>query len=243
MSIGKLRAILFYSVYSLSLLLFTPLCLVFGWFLPIRTRYQLFVLWNGFALWWVRICCGVSHEETGGGNLPKPPFVMVCNHQSPWETIYLYHRFTPLCAILKIELLRIPFFGWALWMLQPIAIDRSKRREARSTLLTEGGKRLANGISVLIFPEGTRVDPGQEHRFSAGAAELAIKNAVPIVPVAHNAGLYWPARRLEKIPGVIQFVIGDPIDTSGREPRELTAHLEQWNRSALARNSQVPGNP
>src|SRR5690606_34905082 len=110
-------------------------------------------------------------------------------------------HFQPLCATLKKELLRIPFFGWALGMLNPIAIDRSKPRIARQTLLTEGKQRLEMGISVLVFPEGTRVEPGVDRKYSSGGAELAITAGATILPVAHNAGIYWPAHRFIKRPG------------------------------------------
>src|SRR5690554_4857480 len=109
-----LRSLIFYLGYALSLLLFTPLCLLFGWLLPIRARYSVFVLWNRFTIAWLRLSCGVRFELEGEENLPPAPYIMVSNHQSPWETIFLYYRFVPLCAILKKELLSIPLFGWAL---------------------------------------------------------------------------------------------------------------------------------
>lgn len=229
-----LRSLIFYLGYALSLLLFTPLCLLFGWLLPIRARYSVFVLWNRFTIAWLRLSCGVRFELEGEENLPPAPYIMVSNHQSPWETIFLYYRFVPLCAIHKKELLSIPLFGWALAMLRPIAIDRSKRHEARATLLTQGQARLKQGIAILVFPEGTRLDPGQEKNYSYGAAELAISNGVPMVAVAHNAGLFWPAHRLVKNPGTIRVRISQALPTVGREARELTRELQQWTRSSLA---------
>lgn len=232
--VAALRSLVFYAGYALSLLIFTPFCLVFGWMMPIRLRYRFFTLWNHFAIAWLRVCCGVRVEIDGEENLPPAPYVMAGNHQSPWETIFLYQRYCPLCAILKKELLFIPLFGWSLWMLRPIAIDRSKRREARSLLLAQGRKRLADGIPVLVFPEGTRVDPGVEKAWSHGAAELAIQGGVPLVPVAHNAGHFWPARRLVKYPGTIRLRVGPPLATEGREARELTQEANAWVREALA---------
>lgn len=232
-----LRSCLFYLGYALSLLLFTPFCLTLGWFMPIRSRYRFIVLWNRFTIWWLGFCCGVRYHVSGLENLPAAPYVMVSNHQSPWETIFLYFKFVPLCATLKAELLRLPFFGWTLWMLNPIAIDRNKRREALSTLLTQGTARLEEGISVLIFPEGTRVEPGQHKKYSYGAAELAIANAVPIVPLAHNAGLFWPAHKLVKLKGTVEVVIAPAISTTGREARELTDEIQQWTIQVLERIS------
>jgi 1-acyl-sn-glycerol-3-phosphate acyltransferase len=161
---------------------------------------------------------------------------MISNHQSPWETIFLYSRFVPLCAVLKIELLRIPFFGWAIGLLRPVAIDRSKRREARKTLLGQGLQRLnEEKISVLVFPESTRVAHGEFRNFSNGAAELAIAAGVKVVPLYHNAGLFWPARQLVKRPGIIDVVVEPAIDTAGREARELTQQLQQLIHQGLAR--------
>ncbi len=231
-----LRSLVFYIGYALSLIVYASLCTLFGWLLPLKTRYHAFVLWNRFAIWWAGFSCGIRYRITGAENVPAGPYVMVSNHQSPWETIFLYYRFVPLCAILKIELLRIPFFGWALALLRPVAIDRSKRREARQTLLGQGLQRLnEEKLSVLVFPESTRVAHGEFKNFSNGAAELAIAAGVKVVPLYHNAGLFWPARRFLKQPGVIDVVVEPAIDTAGREPRELTQQLQQLIHQGLSR--------
>lgn len=228
-----LRAVLFYFGYSSSLLIHSSLCIIFGWLLPIKSRYRFFVLWNRFILRWLKITCGVDYRIFGIENIPPHPFVMLSNHQSPWETIFLYGYFPPLCAILKKELLRIPFFGWALAMLNPIAIDRGKRIGARQSLLNEGRKRLADGISVLVFPEGTRVAPGEEKKYSAGGVELAVSSEALIVPITHNAGHCWPTRKFLKTPGVIDVVIGRPIPAKGRDVRELTEEVRSTIQGAL----------
>ena len=233
-----LRSVLFYLVYSLTLVPHASLCVLLGWMLPLHTRYQYFTQWNRFVVWWVGVCCGVRYEVQGREKVPAEPFVLLSNHQSPWETLFLYYEFRPLCAVLKRELFRIPFFGWALWMLRPIAIDRSKRRNARDSLLSQGKQQLSNGISILVFPEGTRGEPGQDRKYYTGGAELAIAAEARILPVAHNAGVYWPARKLVKTPGTITVVIGDPIDTNGREARELTEELKRWVASVLPASRQ-----
>lgn len=230
-----LRSLLFYLGYALSLIIYAGSCALLGWMLPLKRRYPVFVVWNRFAIWWLGVSCGVRFRIKGEEHVPEGPYVMAANHQSPWETIFLYYRFVPLCAILKIELLRIPFFGWALALLRPVAIDRSKRRDARKTLLGQGVQRLQEErISVLVFPEGTRVSHGEVKSFSAGAAELAITAGVPLVPVYHNAGLFWPARKLVKTPGVVEVVVLPPIATEGREPRELTQQLQQLIHEGVA---------
>jgi 1-acyl-sn-glycerol-3-phosphate acyltransferase len=234
--VPTLRSLLFYAVYGLSLIIHSTLCALFVWMLPLKQRYPIVVMWNHFVIWWVGVSCGVKFRIMGEHNIPDAPYLMVSNHQSPWETIFLYSRFKPLCAVLKIELLRIPFFGWAIALLRPIGIDRSKRREARQTLMGQGLQRLnEEKLSVLIFPESTRVPHGEFKNFSNGAAELAIAAGVKIVPLYHNAGLFWPAKQLLKRPGVIDVVIGTAIDTSGREARELTQQLQQFIHEGIAR--------
>lgn len=228
-----LRSILFYLVYGVTLLVHSSFCLIVGWLLPLKKRYSLVVQWNRFSVWWVGVCCGVHYEIEGREKVPDEPYVLLSNHQSPWETIFLYYEFRPLCAVLKRELLRIPFFGWALWMLNPIAIDRSKRRDARESLLTQGRKQLSNGISILVFPEGTRGKPGVDRKYFTGGAEVAIAAGAKIVPVAHNAGLYWPAHQLRKIPGTIKVIIGEPINSAGRDPRDLTEQVKLWVAKVL----------
>lgn len=229
----SLRSALFYLGYASSLVVVASACVLVGWALPIRTRYRLAMLWNHFVVWWLGVSCGLRYRIRGVENIPTQPFVLLANHQSPWETIFLYDYFQPICAILKRELLWIPFFGWALAVLRPIAIDRSKGRSARNSLLTEGPKRLEAGLSVLVFPEGTRIEIGQEKKYLTGGADLAIKAGALVLPVAHNAGLFWPARKFAKRPGTIDVMVGKPISAVGREARELTAAVEAIIRGML----------
>src|SRR5688572_6049112 len=201
-----LRSTLFYAGYAPTLVLHATACLLVSWALPLAARYSFATLWNHFVIWWLKITCGVHYRITGLENIPGGPVVLLSNHQSPWETIFLYRQFLPICAILKRELLWIPFFGWALALLNPIAIDRSKARSARNSLLVEGPKRLQRGLSVLVFPEGTRIEIGQQKKFLTGGAELAIAAGAIVLPVAHNAGSCWPARRFSKRPGIVDVV-------------------------------------
>ena len=229
-----IRSLLFYLGAFCTLVPHSFLCVLIGAFLPLKTRYRYFVLWNVFSVWWLRITCGVRFQVHGANNVPPAPFVLLSNHQSPWETLYLYYAFAPLCAILKRELLVVPFFGWGLRLLAPIAIDRNRKTRALQQLLEQGKARLDDGISVLVFPEGTRVHPGAEKKYSPGGAELAITAGKMIVPLAHDAGSRWPARTFVKRPGVITVVIGKPIAPQGRRTRELTAEVERWTREVLA---------
>ncbi len=228
-----LRSLFFYLGYYGYLIPHALLCIVSSPFLSIQSRYRYYLLWNAFTLWWFKITCGVKYDVSGKENIPNEVCVILANHQSPWETLFLYWEFRPVCAILKKELLNIPFFGWGLRLLNPIAIDRSKRNKSLQQLLDQGKNRLDEGISVLIFPEGTRVAPGVVKKFSAGGAELAIASGFPVIPVAHDAGHCWPAHKLVKHPGTVKVVIGKPINTSGRESRELIQEVEAWIRQAI----------
>lgn len=228
-----LRSLIFYIGYYGTLVPHALLCVLLGIFLPVRRRYRYFLIWNAFSVWWLKITCGIKYELHGQENVPPAPFVILSNHQSPWETLFLYHAFLPVCAILKKELLNIPFFGWALRLLQPIAIDRSKKNKSLHQLLEQGKQNLDNGISVLVFPEGTRVAPGVHKKYSAGGAELAINAGRLILPVAHNAGHCWPAHKFIKNPGTVKVVIGQPIDPAGRTAKEAIGEVEDWIRNAL----------
>lgn len=231
--IARLRALIFYAGYSLTLMVWAVICMLVAPFLSLHGRYRLCLKWNAFAVWWLGVTCGVKYRIIGAENVPDEPVVLLSNHQSPWETLFLVLHFVPICPILKFELLKIPFFGWGLSLLKPIAIDRSKRKEARQTLLAQGRDRLSRGLSVLVFPEGTRVNPGEVRKFSTGGAELAIATGAKVLPVAHDAGHFWPAHRFVKTPGVVTVHIGQPLDTTDRDPRELTEEVATWVQQQL----------
>jgi len=228
-----LRSLLFYFCQYILLVPHALLCVTIGALLPLHKRYRYFLAWNAFSLWWLRVTCNIKYDIQGLENVPPGPFVILANHQSPWETIYLYHAFQPVNAILKKELLRIPFFGWSLKLLHPIAIDRNKKGRALTQVLEQGQQKLRDGASVLVFPEGTRVAPGVEKKYSAGGAELAILAGKVILPVAHDAGVCWPAHQIIKEPGTIHVVIGKPIDPAGRKARDVIAEVETWIRQAV----------
>lgn len=231
------RSLLFYVGYSSSLVIHATFSVLLGALMSIHTRFRFFLLWNRFIMWWLKLTCGVHLRIQGDENVPPAPYVILSNHQSTWETLYFVLHFMPASAILKQELLHIPFFGWGLRMLRPIAIDRSQPRQALKAVQVQGKERLAEGISVIVFPEGTRVEPGEERKFSNGGAELAVKSGVKVLPVAHTGGRCWPPRRFLKFPGTIDLIIGPPIETEGRNAREVTAEAEAWIRGALAANS------
>jgi 1-acyl-sn-glycerol-3-phosphate acyltransferase len=161
--------------------------------------------------------------------------VIISNHQSSWETLFFYGLVFPVSPILKKELLRIPFWGWALRLVKPISIDRSNKREAGKSLLTQGRARLKEGNWIVLFPEGRRSAPQTVAKFSRSGAKLAISASVSLLPIAHNAGDCWPKGRFTKTPGVITVTIGLPIDTAGADSSDLTNRCETWIKTqALA---------
>lgn len=223
-----IRSIAFYVVYAISGIV-AGMVSVFLWPTPFLFRYNIVMLWNHFALWAAKHIAGIDYKIMGLENIPKDtPYVVLCKHQSTWETIFTQIYFKPLSTILKRELLRIPFFGWGLALLKPIAIDRSRPRDALRLVHKEGVSRLKEGINVLVFPEGTRTPAGKVGNYARSGAEIARVAGMPLVPVAHNAGYFWPVPRLLKNPGCVMVVIGRPIATDGRESKELMDEAKGW---------------
>ena len=223
-----LRGMLFNLLYVISVVLFTPPALILSPFLSLHQRLQMLVLLPKSIQGMLALTCGITFRIEGKENIPPGPFVLISNHQSTWETFVLTYVFTPVSAVLKKELTYIPFFGWLLYLGKPIVIDRSRKQSALKDILRQGQELLKQGVSVVIFPEGTRVPIDEQRSHFPGGAMLACKTGVPVVPIVHNAGAHWPAHRLEKIPGEITIKVGKPIDTTGRSPKELNQQLENW---------------
>lgn len=226
--INKFRSVLFSIGYAGLTFVISLLVILVFWLLPAKRRFYLYALWCRLVVKWLRLTCGISHQIEGKENIPDEPVIVLSNHQSTWETIFLYQLFTPVCPILKKELLDIPFWGWAIRLQQPIAIDRSKPREAGKSLLTQGALRIKEGLSILVFPEGTRSPAGTLGKFSRGGAQLAAATGTMVLPVLHNAGHLWPAGTSLKTPGLITVIIGPPIMADGKHPKELAAEFELW---------------
>lgn len=232
------RTVIFYVGYAIATMIIALLCILLFWLLPFRKRFVVYSLWCRFVLFWLRVTCAIRYEIEGLENIPNYPVVVLSTHQSAWETIFLYNVISPVCPILKKELLNIPFWGWAMRLQKPIAIDRSKPREAVKSLLIQGKARLDEGLSVVIFPEGTRSPAGTVQAFSRGGAKLAVSANVPVLPVIHNAGACWPARTMLKQPGVIRVKIGEPI-ANLTSAAELTDAFSAWvgeNMAVIADN-------
>ncbi len=192
------------------------------------TRYRIISQWARMMLPILRVICGIRHEVRGIENLPKQPCIVMCKHQSAWETLALQVVFPPQVWVLKRELLWIPLFGWALALTSPIAIKRSDGKGAIKQLLEQGKQRLAQGFCVVVFPEGTRVPYGQRGKYKIGGALLAASTGVPVIPVAHNAGRLWGRNAFSKHPGLITMSIGAPIETKGLKADEINQRVEAW---------------
>jgi 1-acyl-sn-glycerol-3-phosphate acyltransferase len=223
----SLRSALYFLGQVVSTLLLGPV-LIAAYPLGFETRYAIANLWVRFNLWLLETVCGLKYEVHGLENIPERSGVILCKHQSAWETLALQALFPTLVFILKRELLRIPVWGWAMATLEPIAINRQAKSAAMKQILRDGEKRLKNGRWVVIFPEGTRVAPGQKGRYGTSGGILAHRTGCPVVPVAHNAGEYWARRAFLKFPGVIQVRIGPPIDATALSSAEINQRAEQW---------------
>jgi 1-acyl-sn-glycerol-3-phosphate acyltransferase len=227
-----LRSVLFLLAQIALTIPFSVLILPTVVLSPLK-RYRVIALWGRVVIWLARVVLGIRHRVDGLKHLPPGPAVIMAKHQSAWETIAFQQIFPPISFVLKKSLLRIPFFGWGLALFSPIAIDRAAGREALRQIEAQGRARLAGGFWVLIFPEGTRVAPGEKGNYQIGGAWLAVKAGVPVVPVAHDAGLYWPRNAFIKHSGEIQVRIGPAIDTTGRKPGEVLALTEAWIEAAM----------
>lgn len=194
----------------------------------LRQRYALAQGWARLQLVALRHLCGLTYEVRGLEHLPPGQHVCLWKHSSTWETLAQMVIFPPQAWVLKREILWLPLIGAATRRLQPIAIDRAARSTAVAQVVALGKERLRAGLWVLVFPEGTRVAVGEQRRFGISGALLAVEAGCLVIPVAHNAGRYWPRRSLLKWPGRIEVVIGPPIATVGREPRDVNDAARAW---------------
>jgi 1-acyl-sn-glycerol-3-phosphate acyltransferase len=199
------------------------------------TRYRIISGWALTMMWLLRVVCGIRMEVKGAENIPAGPRILLCKHQSAWETIALQKVFPPQVWVLKRELLWLPFFGWGLAMTSPIAIKRSDGKGAMRQLLKQGKERMDMGFCVVIFPEGTRIPYGQKGKYKMGGALLSASTGVPVVPIAHNAGKVWPRNSFLKHPGVITMSIGSAIDPAGLKAEEINQRTEEWIEAEVAR--------
>jgi len=226
-----LRSVLFYIGLGAATILFLPVCFAIRR-IPFETRFRIVSRWAAFNLWWLRITCGLSHVVEGAEHIPREACVILCKHQSAWETLALQMIFPAQVWVLKRELLKIPIYGWGLATMEPIAIDRAAGMKSLKFIAAEGKRWLERGIWVVVFPEGTRVPPGERRKYQPGGGLLAVEAGRKVVPVAHNSGVFWGRNSLRKQPGLITMRIGPPIDPAGRTADEMTRLAEEWIEGA-----------
>ena len=212
-----------YAIFALATAPLAPLA-----------RFRLIAGWSHAMIWLAKTVLGIRYRVIGRENLPRAPAVILSKHQSAWETLAFPVIFPPQVLVLKRELLWIPFFGWGLALTSPIAIDRGSGAKALKRMADLGRRRLAQGFWIAIFPEGTRVQPGKRGKYHLGGAWLAVNCGVPVVPVAHNAGLFWGRKAFLKRPGTVTVEIGAPIDSRAHTPESLNATVERWIEERMA---------
>lgn len=227
-----LRSLLFYILIGVATIGLMPvllLCLVLPGTLPNRIVAR----WSTWLMGGLRVICGVKYEITGQENIPAENGIILCKHQSAWETFALQFIFPAQVWVLKRELLWIPIFGWGLNVVGSIAIDRKGGKKALMQVIKQGTERLKRGLWVVIFPEGTRMDPGSKGHYSVGGAMLAARSGYPVVPVAHNAGEFWSKGFIIK-PGTVKVVIGPVLQSEGLKASEINSQSEQWIEEQMA---------
>lgn len=215
--------------YTLGVILCRPL--------PHHLRRRSVVPWVNFVIWLVKHLLGIPYRLVGAENLPARPAVVLAKHQSAWETLVLQEIFKDTVFVWKKEIKYIPFFGWALASIPMIETDRRANRSTLTSLVNQGRDRLANGYTVIIFPEGTRSRPGSKNRYKVGGAHLAVETGTPVVPVALNSGEFWGRNALFKKRGTVTVSIGPAIDPAGLSSTEVLARAETWIEDEMRRIS------
>jgi len=236
-----LRSLIFVLWLTVTVVPWGLMMLVLSIFIRGKALYWPTMRWLRMAIWGARVICGVRYRVHGLDNLPgaadeNGAVVLAAKHQSTWET-FAFPTFMPhpLAYVFKRELLYVPFFGWAMGRLDMIHIDRSKRAEAWNKVAAQGKRLAAEGIWVIMFPEGTRTARGQQGVYKSGASRLAIATGVPIVPIAASSAKCWPRKSFLLRPGVVDVSIGQPIASQGRQPEELMREVEAWIEAEMRR--------
>ena len=209
-------------VFALTYCIVTP-------FLTFRGRFRMAGVMTHVVFFGLKWLCGITYTVEGREHLPEGANVIFMKHSSTWETFAIMILFPPLVWVMKREILFIPFVGWGCVLARCIAIDRKAGASAVNQVLKQGKARMEKlGASVLVFPEGTRMAQGETRRYGSSGTLLAAQQGCKIVPVAHNAGYFWPRRGLRKKRGVIRVIFGPPVDAAGRDAREVNEEIQAW---------------
>lgn len=213
--------------------------LVFSLFGSSTQVYWLCAGWLRLAVTGGTVILGIQNRVTGMENLPTTELgscVLLVKHQSTWETFSMVTLMPhPLAFVFKKELLYVPFFGWAMSRMDMIHIDRSQRAQAFTKVVEQGKRLMAQGVWVIMFPEGTRIPRGQKGVYKSGGTRLAIETGAPVIPVAVTSAKCWPRRAFIKRPGIVDISIGKPIPSAGRQPDELMREVEAWIEAEVRR--------
>ena len=241
-----LRSLVFTVLLFLTTLAFGVAVLISAMLpLSIEQRYVIPRYWGLFLTWLAKVICGIDYVIEGRERLPAVPFISLWKHSSAWETLAQMFVVPPASWLLKREVLWIPVVGWAVKTYKPIAIDRRAGHSAVNQVVKQGRDRLAAGMGVVVYPEGTRMPPGQTRKYGVSGALLAVETGAPIVPIAHNSAYLWRRRSLLKKAGTIYLVIGEPIDPAGRDSIHDIGGLDldglQVVRNAVDRMVQILG--
>jgi 1-acyl-sn-glycerol-3-phosphate acyltransferase len=235
---------LIFSIYSLTtIMIYSFVCLI-SLIFPLKYRHTLIRVYLQTYFYVLKLVCHIDYHIEGMENIPKNRNgVIMCKHQSTWETFFLPIYFHNPAAIAKRELAWVPFFGWGLAVSDPIFINRKDKKSSMQQIIEKGRKCLQAGRWIMVFPEGTRVPSGMVGHYKLGGARLAVEAGYPVIPVAHNAGRFWPRRKFIKQPGTIQVVIGPLIETRGRKPEEVLALTKDWIESTMKRIDRLVDEP
>ena len=230
-----IRSGLFYLCFVPTLILLF-IGMVFTSPFDYKYRAGLARSWALLQMWFLRVFCGLTYEVIGRENLPDRSYIALPKHESAWETIASNFLFKQPAWVFNRDLFKIPVFGWGLYLTNPVGIDRKSPRSALNQLIQQGGELLEAGRTMVIFPEGTRVPPGQTKKFEPGGSLLAVKTGTPVVPVALNPGSFWPKHSFRKYPGHIRVIIGPVIESEGLKARELNEKVETWINTTMQEN-------
>lgn len=231
-----LRSTLYALVLTSTTLAYSLIYLLMAW-LPYPRRYRIARQWGRTNVNALRVLCGLRLNVEGPEHIPDQPSLVFAKHQSTYEILALMMLLGPTAWVAKKELLRIPVFGWAFSRSKPITIDRKAGRSAIEQLVAQGQQALDEGRNILIFPEGTRMAPGSPLNYRIGGAVLAARTGYPVVPVAVNAGEFWPRRSFIKWPGVSTMVFGPAITTRGKTADQIRNEARDWIETQMERIS------